>query len=226
MRGNIGALTAGVRRLRSHVHHILGQASTLHQDTPQESTEPPIHTATPPETTEASTTCSPLTMGAPARGDVDLPVITLAAQEQKRATIVCPQCGQTKVFTLADVYPRHRLLKVKCPCGSRFVLAIEMRKYARKPVQLAGEYRCGTHRASMVVENLSKGGLGFRTEGPHALRVHEWIGVRFRLNDPLRSEVDIMVVVRRINGTFVGASFLDGKGYMAANNLLEAYLLV
>jgi hypothetical protein len=151
--------------------------------------------------------------------------MTLAAQEQERATIVCPQCGQTKALTLADVYPRYRLLKVKCLCGSRFVLTIEMRKYARKPVQLAGEYRRGTHRSSMVVENLSRGGIGFRTEGPHTLRVREWIGVRFCLDDPLRSEVDVMVVVRRIDGTFVGASFLDGKGYTAANSLLKAYLL-
>jgi PilZ domain len=184
-----------------------------------------MHTVTLPEITEASTTRSPLTTGALARGDVGLPVMTLAVQERKRATIVCPQCGQTKVLRLADVYPRYRLLKIKCPCGLRFVLTIEMRQCPRKPVQLAGEYRRGTHRASMVVENLSQGGLGFRTERPHTLRVHEWVGVRFRLDDPQRSEVDVMVVVRRVDGAFVGAAFLDGKGYAAADRLLEVYLL-
>ena len=114
-----------------------------------------MRTAPRQETTATSAPHSPLTPGAPARGDVDLPVMTIYASQQGQATIVCSQCGKTKVIQVADFYPLQLPLKVKCPCGYRFAITLEVRKFYRKPVRLAGEYRTGAYRASMLVEDIS-----------------------------------------------------------------------
>ena len=181
--------------------------------------------ATRRETTATSATHSPVTTAAPGRGDVDLPVMTIYASQQGHATIVCSQCGKTKVIQVADFYPLQASLKVKCPCGYRFAITLEVRKFYRKPVWLTGEYYTGARRARMLVQDISKGGLGFRTEHPHALQVNERISVRFRLDDPQGSEVSTLAVVRRVDGSFVGAEFLDVGTYTATNRILGFYLM-
>ena len=69
------------------------------------------------------------------------------------------------------------------------------------------------------------GGVGFRAEHPHTLQVGEQIMVHFRLDDPQRSEMSALAVIRRIEGLRVGAEFLDAGAYTATNRLLGFYLM-
>ena len=176
-------------------------------------------TATRPEaSTAVPVPAAPCTTGA-------LPVTTIYAAQKEHATLVCAQCGKTKDIKVADFTSLHAPLKVRCACGYRFVMRIEVRHFYRKPVRLVGEYVRGTYRARICVDDVSRDGVGFRTEHPHTLRVNDQITVHFRLDDPQHSEVSALAVVRRVEGMCVGAAFLDVGAYTATNRLLGFYLM-
>lgn len=154
-----------------------------------------------------------------------LPVMTIYAAQKEHGTIVCTQCGRIKDILIADFATCPFPLKVCCPCGYRFVLKIELRHFYRKSVRLVGEYVRGTSRARMRVEDVSRGGLGFRTEHPHTLQVGEQIMVHFRLDDPQHSAVSALAVIQRIEGLRVGAAWVDVGAYTATNRLLGFYMM-
>ena len=150
--------------------------------------------------------------------------------QDNKGTLVCEKCGKTRVINVSDVKSNPQ--KIRCSCQHEFFISIEVRKFYRKPTKLPGEYvYIGEHRAKrlekgrMIVENLSRGGLGFSTEGPHNLRVQDTIQVKFNLDDSKRSEVSKRAVVRWVNGYSVGAEFLDLDTSSDSNRALGFYLM-
>jgi hypothetical protein len=77
----------------------------------------------------------------------------------------------------------------------------------------------------MLVENLSRRGLGFRTSMPHNLCINEVIVVRFTLDDVPRTTLRKSAVVRHVDENFVGAEFFDFDSYNRDNRVLGFYLL-
>ena len=153
--------------------------------------------------------------------------------ENQRGKIICEQCGNIKTINIADFKDIRRPLKVKCHCEHVFFISIEVRKFYRKQTKLPGEYVHIGENASqrpgkgrMVVENLSRGGLGFSTERPHNLRVQDMLRATFNLDDDKRSEVSKRAVVRWVEAYFVGAEFLDLEAYSEANRALASYFML
>jgi hypothetical protein len=66
---------------------------------------------------------------------------------------------------------------------------------------------------SMIVEDLSFSGLGFRTRLKHNLQIGDIIDLRFVLDNTLRSEIVKKAIVRRIHDQFVGVEFCDLTAY-------------
>ena len=154
------------------------------------------------------------------------------ANEQDRGTLLCEQCGAVKVITIADFKHIGKALKVKCGCGHVFFISIEVRKFYRKQASLAGEYvkidaetAKEREKGKMIVEDLSRTGLGFRTMSKHTLQVHDSIHVRFHLDDAQHSEVSKSAVVKRVDDYAVGAEFLDFDAYNETNRRLGMYLM-
>ena len=146
------------------------------------------------------------------------------------ATLLCEQCGKTRVINIAAVKSNPQ--KVRCSCGHEFFISIEVRKFYRKQTRLPGEYVHLSEKTSqrpdkrrMIVENLSRGGLGFSTERPHNLRVQDMIQVTFHLDDAKRSAITKRAVVRRAEGYSVGAEFLDLDTSSDSNRALGFYLM-
>jgi len=99
---------------------------------------------------------------APAHGDAALPVTPRPPQETERATLVCLHCGRPHRLPLAALpFPPF---PGTCACGARCAMTLEERHDERKPVRLPGEYAHGAASGPMLVENLSRGGIRFRTE--------------------------------------------------------------
>lgn len=156
-------------------------------------------------------------------------VKTVYAQENGKVTVVCEQCGYTRVFTVSDVVqvagqPR----RVRCRCKHEFFISIEVRKFYRKHTQLPGEYCLRSAQTSieqeqgaMTVEDVSMSGLKFRTEGQHSLQVDDTIDVKFTLDNTQRSEVSQRAVVKRVDDQCVSAAFIDLAAY---RRLLGYYL--
>jgi hypothetical protein len=79
-------------------------------------------------------------------------------------------------------------------------------------------------RGHVIVEDISRTGLGFRPLGPHAVRVNEVLLVAFRLDDPQQSRIQKAVRVRRIADGGIGDEFLDHDAYTEPNRILGFYL--
>lgn len=154
----------------------------------------------------------------------------LYSPDNATAILVCEQCGKTRTINISAVKSNPQ--KVRCGCKHEFFISIEARKFYRKQTRLPGEYvHIGEERLKrpdkgrMIVENLSRGGLGFSTERPHNLRVKDTIQVKFNLDDTKRSEVSKRAIVRRVNGYSVGAEFLDLDTSNESNRALGFYLM-
>ena len=149
-----------------------------------------------------------------------------------QGTLVCEQCGKGKVINIAGIKIIGEPLKIRCGCGHTFFISIEVRKFYRKKTKLPGEYvQMGLpitnkpDKGRMTVEDLSRSGLGFRTERPHTLQVKDTIRVTFHLDDTKHSEVSARAEVKRVDDSFVGAAFLDLEEYSDANRILGFYLM-
>jgi PilZ domain len=146
-------------------------------------------------------------------------------------TLACEACHRSKTLPAATVKDLPQPLTVRCPCGALFGVTVISRSCYRKHTQLPGTYtqrdaQTGqVHaRGQMIVEDLSRTGLGFRPRGPHAVRVHDVLLVAFRLDDPQQSLIQKAVRVRRIADGRIGGEFLDHDTYTETNRLLGFYL--
>jgi hypothetical protein len=142
-----------------------------------------------------------------------------------RATIRCDQCGRKKAIDAIKFQAFNKQLTVKCACNYTFSVSFEWRKSYRKDVLLSGEYLkddgeerkvcdmagedmgCG----NMVLENLALGGLAFRTNKNHDIKVGDIIQVKFRLDDVQKSLITRNVIVKNVDGRQVRAEFCDNK---------------
>ena len=146
-------------------------------------------------------------------------------------TLACEACHRSKTLPAAAVKDLPQPLKVRCPCGALFGVTVLIRSCYRKQTQLPGTY---THRDAqtgqvqarghMIVEDISRTGLGFRPLGPHTIRVDEVLLVAFSLDDPQQTRIQKAVRVRRIADGRIGGEFLDHDAYTETNRLLGFYL--
>jgi len=154
------------------------------------------------------------------------------ANESDKGTLVCEKCGKTRTINLSEFKNIGKLLKVKCGCEHVFFVRIEIRKFYRKSTNLPGEYvrvnrdfSKGLEKGSIIVEDISRTGLRFRTNKKHNICVNDLIRVSFTLDDNKNSEVLKSAIVRRIKGNFVGVEFLDFDGFNEMNRTLGCYLM-
>jgi hypothetical protein len=146
-------------------------------------------------------------------------------------TLACETCHRSKTLPAATVKDLPQPLKVRCPCGAVFGVTVVIRSCYRKSTRLPGTYairdtQTGQLRArgQMIVENLSRTGIGLRPLGPHTVRLDEVLLVAFTLDDPQHSPIQKAVRVRRITDGGIGGEFLDHDAYTDTNRILGFYL--
>ena len=129
-------------------------------------------------------------------------------------TLLCPHCGINKTVNAAKLKDKisNAPIKVKCACKSIFRIIIEFRKEYRKSTHLEGHYSslpAGRECDKMVVKNISRTGIGFTTLSMHNLKKNDKVRIKFTLDDRKRSEIDKEIIVRMVNGKFIGGEFAD-----------------
>ena len=152
--------------------------------------------------------------------------------DNEKGTLICEKCGKTRVTNLSDFKNIGKPLKAKCSCGHFFFVSIEIRKFYRKSTHLSGEYvrisddaAKGIEKGAMIVEDLSRTGLGFRTKTSHNIRVADILRVRFTFDNTKCSEVNKSAIVKRVTDYFVGAEFVDFDTFNETNRTLGFYLM-
>lgn len=114
---------------------------------------------------------------------------------------------------------REKLIRVAIERGLKQLF----RQHNRKNASFYGIYlKTAADEATdseMVVENLSAGGIGFRTRGPHCVRESEILHVAFILGDENRTVVARRVLVRHVRDCYVGAEFCESDDYRSVEPL-------
>ena len=157
---------------------------------------------------------------------------TIYTNLSESITLVCPQCHRSKVLEATVVKDLPQPLKVRCPCGATFGVNLIIRQFYRKQTRLPGTY--GKHdlqltkmleQGRMIVEDISRTGLGFRTLYSHTILVNDVLSITFALDDTQKTDIRKSVRVRRIDDRFIGAEFVDHDTYTDTNRILGFYLM-
>ncbi|MFZ7128265.1 MAG: PilZ domain-containing protein [Desulfobacterales bacterium] len=132
------------------------------------------------------------------------------------ATFTCPGCKAIRTVDVTQYKELTRAVKVKvkCPCGVDYPVALERRRQFRKPVAFPGTWCLldngrRTIKGQMVVSDLSRTGLKIRLEEIYDLNVGDTLLVEFHLDDPKRSLIRKEVAVRKVDGHVVGTEFMS-----------------
>jgi hypothetical protein len=126
--------------------------------------------------------------------------------------LICPECGNTKTLNVERFKGRRAPLTLKCKCKTATRVFLEFRKAFRKKVNLEGVYvklNEEGQRGRMVVLNLSKKGIGFKTLAKHNLSQDDEIKVNFALDNERRSQIETRAIVRSTDGDYVGCEFTN-----------------
>ena len=127
--------------------------------------------------------------------------------------IICPKCELEKNINVFKFKDTHKRLKVKCKCGEEFRIALDFRKYYRKKVQIAGE--CFIHekneRDDILIIDISMTGINFTTFRPHNFSKDDLVELKFKLDDPMNTEIDTTIKIKWVNDRNAGAQFNNPK---------------
>jgi hypothetical protein len=115
--------------------------------------------------------------------------------------------------------------KLRCKCGDSFSVFFEFRENPRRQLYVKGYYRTirevyvkGTPRTipspegfvRVLVQNISRTGIGFIVPTGHELKVGDRVDVMFTLDDAKGSRIERTAVVRRLaEGNYLGCEFTD-----------------
>lgn len=135
--------------------------------------------------------------------------------DTNQATIICPKCGFEKIVDVTDFKDTPKKLKAKCKCGETYRFTIEFRKKHRKDVRLPGEYiiKKKGEKGEIIIRELSLTGIRFESLKPHQISSDDTLEVKFKLDNPRRSEIRKLVKVIWIRDRIVGAHYSEIKSY-------------
>ena len=157
---------------------------------------------------------------------------TIYTNLSESVTLVCEQCRRNRALRAAAVKDLPQPLKVQCPCGATFGVNVIIRQFYRKKTRLYGIYvkhdpqtQQMLVQGRMIVEDISRTGLGLRTLGRHTILVNDVLSVAFTLDDTQKTDIQKSVRVRRIADRFIGAEFIDHDTYTDTNRILGFYLM-
>ena len=147
-----------------------------------------------------------------------LTTISVYLDHHQHGVLHCVLCGAKQSMTLAvhQGHPGGQSFHVRCgACHHIFGVRVECRRHQRLQVTLPGTlYAPNVPEAfnvpevldTITVTSLSAGGIGFRTTQPRVT-----LGARYTVAFVLRDEDHSMIIediiIRRVEGTAVGAEF-------------------
>ncbi len=146
-------------------------------------------------------------------------------REDGTTVVKCPSCGHARTVSVQRFKGKKKAIKVRCSCRESYMVSLELRKMYRKSTNLKGSYintSLNNDIGMMIVKDVSMGGIGFEAIGGNRLEKEHELDVTFTLDDTHSSVINKQVVVRVVNGNYVGCEFTHAHQY---NKALGFYLL-
>ena len=140
---------------------------------------------------------------------------TVYVDDTNQATIICLSCWFTKKIDTTKFRNTQKRVKAKCKCGEVFQVTFEFRKHYRKNVRLPGEYIVlgKAKKGELIIRDLSMGGIRFESLRPHQISTDDALEMKFKLDNPLRSEICKLVKVKWVRDSIIGAQYSETKLY-------------
>lgn len=130
-------------------------------------------------------------------------------------TIVCPSCSRVKNASVGAYKDKCHNIKVRCSCGTQFMVHLDFRRYFRKSTDLFGYYRIikppGRGFGEINVKDISLGGIGFTVSGINRIEIGQTLSLDFTLDDKKKTRLKKEVIVQSIVGDFIGSRFSDNE---------------
>ena len=139
---------------------------------------------------------------------------TVYISKTNHATFTCPKCEATKTVNVTRYAQMDQTVKVKskCACGHTWTSVLEKRKVYRKHVSLPGTFthivdNNPVYKGAMEVTDISAGGLKIKLAEPHNFRLDNKLRVEFQLDDARSTQISKNVLVKNIDGMYLGVAF-------------------
>jgi hypothetical protein len=129
---------------------------------------------------------------------------------KSHVVIMCLNCGREKTLDVSKLKEVSKKVRVKCSCGNAFEVVFEKRANYRKKAHLPGYYsKAGPsgRMDEMVVLNISRTGVGMEVYGTNGINQGDVLKVEFRLDNAPETPIKAEVVVKNVNGKYVGGEF-------------------
>ena len=138
----------------------------------------------------------------------------------------CPSCYYSKLASITNIIGHQQLLYIKCKCKTIFHVELEFRQKKRKNTNLSGYYCIpseendwgripdwsqGMHvrTVNCTIRNLSMNGVGFVALNRHNIKEDTRLVVKFMLDNSARLLIEKNVLVRVVNGNYIGCEFFE-----------------
>jgi len=124
-----------------------------------------------------------------------------------------------------DNYLGKKSLKVKCStCKKTFYIKFDLRKYHRLDVKFPGKifyFQSEEDLDDITITSLSLGGVGFTVNNNLTVTSNDIYRIKFQLDDEYSSAICEEIIIKRVDGRFVGAEFYHSDRY---NYELDFYI--
>ena len=146
-------------------------------------------------------------------------------REDGTTVLKCPYCRHARTVSVQKIKDKKKVIKVKCSCKESYSVSLELRKLYRKSTNLKGRYvnlSMNNETGTMVVKDVSMGGIGFDAVGANRIEIDHELEVTFTLDDTHSSVIKKQVIVKIVRDNFVGCEFRHAHEY---DKSLGFYLL-
>lgn len=141
------------------------------------------------------------------------------------ATIICAICKNIRVVDVSKIILNKNIINIrcKCKCGNVFNSVLERRRNYRKDIKFSGNCFLNNEDLKIPVQitDISKSGIKFEHNSQYSFSVGEELHIDFFLDDPDRSLVVKVVIIRSVFNNKIGAEFKSSEHY----DKLGSYLL-
>jgi len=127
--------------------------------------------------------------------------------KERKGRAICEKCGRVQRIQLAET-AREQTIKIKCKCRHSFLVRIDQRQHYRKEVSLPGTFQRvsseSIEKGRVVVQDISQTGVGFLTYTKRKVNVNDVLNLKFTLDDPHSSMIDVRGTVKIVKDHYVG----------------------
>lgn len=137
-------------------------------------------------------------------------------REDGTTVLKCPHCRHARTVSVAKLKDKKKILKIKCSCQESYSVSLELRKMYRKDTNLNGQFvnlSLNNERGTMLVTDVSMGGIGFTVIGRNRIQIDHDLEVTFTLDDSHSSVISKQVIVKIVQDKFVGCEFRHAHEY-------------